>query len=396
LQRQTQDSPSYADALRDLGRWYLEKRRFTDAEPLLEKALAIITTSTAIPSPTRAAAYVDLGDLYDAMQEQEGAEPDWRHLATLNYYRAVALIGADNTLAWANATVKMAGSFGPPHPDDDFTAFLAARLSRALAVSEQLQGPDSPIELLAREHLVLLYRGKKNKQAYDTWCPATLKGETLSQARLLVACAAFAQDTDQQVMAQAFAQRALATFGREQAGSAIYQQVQGLLVLAQANLTLGHVPEAESAANQGIELCDRYLGKAHALRGELLDTKASVLDRLKRKPEAKQARQQSDAIGEINKRKAGSPRLIWAKALARPEPQYTPEARSNKIQGSVVVVCEIGIDGQARPLFTTNRLGYGLDEAALAALRQWRFEPMRKDGQPVPMAARIQVNFKLR
>jgi len=60
------------------------------------------------------------------------------------------------------------------------------------------------------------------------------------------------------------------------------------------------------------------------------------------------------------------------------------------------VVCEIGIDGQARPLFAANRLGYGLDEAALATLRQWRFEPMRKDGQPVPMAATIQVSFKLR
>ncbi|MBV9507350.1 MAG: energy transducer TonB, partial [Acidobacteriia bacterium] len=40
-------------------------------------------------------------------------------------------------------------------------------------------------------------------------------------------------------------------------------------------------------------------------------------------------------------------------------------------------------------------LGLGLDEKAMEAISQWKFQPGIKDGQPVPVAARIEVNFRL-
>ena len=38
-------------------------------------------------------------------------------------------------------------------------------------------------------------------------------------------------------------------------------------------------------------------------------------------------------------------------------------------------------------------LGYGLDESALEALEQWRFEPGKKDGEAVNVQLPIEVNF---
>jgi TonB family protein len=43
----------------------------------------------------------------------------------------------------------------------------------------------------------------------------------------------------------------------------------------------------------------------------------------------------------------------------------------------------------------TRRVGYGLDEKALEAVRRWSFDPARRDGIPVPMRITIEVNFVL-
>lgn len=81
--------------------------------------------------------------------------------------------------------------------------------------------------------------------------------------------------------------------------------------------------------------------------------------------------------------------------LQKVEPEYSEEARIAKWQGTVVVSVEIGADGLAHNPQIVRSLGLGLDEKAVDALSQWSFSPGLKDGQPVAVAAAIEVNFKL-
>jgi protein TonB len=41
-------------------------------------------------------------------------------------------------------------------------------------------------------------------------------------------------------------------------------------------------------------------------------------------------------------------------------------------------------------------LGLGLDDKAIAAVSQWKFDPAQKDGKPVAAAIGVQVEFKLK
>ena len=82
-------------------------------------------------------------------------------------------------------------------------------------------------------------------------------------------------------------------------------------------------------------------------------------------------------------------------AIYKPEPEYSPEAREAKLQGSVVLELVVGTDGKARGIQVVRSLGMGLDDRAMEAVRQWRFEPAKKDGKPVPVAVDVEVSFRL-
>jgi protein TonB len=77
------------------------------------------------------------------------------------------------------------------------------------------------------------------------------------------------------------------------------------------------------------------------------------------------------------------------------EPAYTEEARALKLEGTVVLVLTVGIDGAPSNITLAKGIGLGLDESALDAICQWRFRPALRDGQPVPVLANVEVNFRL-
>ena len=85
-----------------------------------------------------------------------------------------------------------------------------------------------------------------------------------------------------------------------------------------------------------------------------------------------------------------SPRL-----LVKVEPDYSEPAKHLKIQGTVLLGIEVWEDGRAHNIHVLRGLGYGLDESAIEAVQQWKFNPGRKHGKPVRVAARVAVSFKL-
>ena len=83
------------------------------------------------------------------------------------------------------------------------------------------------------------------------------------------------------------------------------------------------------------------------------------------------------------------------KLLQKVEPAYTEEARAEKIAGTVLLHVVIDVNGLATDIKLLKGVGFGLDEKAVEAINQWKFQPGTQDGVPVPVEATIEVNFRL-
>lgn len=83
------------------------------------------------------------------------------------------------------------------------------------------------------------------------------------------------------------------------------------------------------------------------------------------------------------------------RATYAPEPEFSEEARKAKYQGICTVALIVGVDGRPTDIHVVGSLGMGLDEKAIEAVRNWRFEPAMKDGHPVRVPIQIQVDFHL-
>jgi TonB family protein len=91
----------------------------------------------------------------------------------------------------------------------------------------------------------------------------------------------------------------------------------------------------------------------------------------------------------------GGGSLERAHLLSKPEPQYTEDARRNQITGTVVLKVVFGSSGEVEQIRAVRTLPFGLTERAIAAARQIRFEPAKRDGRPVSVAMQLEYNFNL-
>jgi protein TonB len=78
-------------------------------------------------------------------------------------------------------------------------------------------------------------------------------------------------------------------------------------------------------------------------------------------------------------------------------PFYTPQAMQRKIQGTVVLEMIVGSDGVPYNIRVQRSLDAGgLDEEAIRAAKQWRFNPGRLGDTPVDVLAILVIDFHIR
>jgi protein TonB len=75
-------------------------------------------------------------------------------------------------------------------------------------------------------------------------------------------------------------------------------------------------------------------------------------------------------------------------------PEYPPTALYARIQGTVILEAVIDTRGMVADVRVLKSIPL-LDEAAIEAVRQWRYEATRLNGEVVPIVMTVTVNFGL-
>ena len=83
------------------------------------------------------------------------------------------------------------------------------------------------------------------------------------------------------------------------------------------------------------------------------------------------------------------------KPITIPRPDYTEEARKQKITGSVRVVVFINETGETEDAIVIIGLGFGLDQSAIDVVHKVKWSPAMKDGKPISCCVAMVISYSL-
>jgi TonB family protein len=78
-----------------------------------------------------------------------------------------------------------------------------------------------------------------------------------------------------------------------------------------------------------------------------------------------------------------------------PEPQFTDAARNVSLQGSALFSIIVDKSGSVSSVKILCPLGLGLDENAVETIKTWKFQPAKKNGEPLAAMMAVEVSFAL-
>jgi TonB family protein len=165
----------------------------------------------------------------------------------------------------------------------------------------------------------------------------------------------------------------------------VARQLRGLRVPAPV-IAMVRKPDLETRVRSILDPSRRRAGAGLLVRSAIVIAAAALIFPIAVTRQSVQAQGKVYKIGDG----VSQPRIIH-----KVEPQYTPEAKDDKIEGTVQLRLEITADGFAQNIHVTKSLDPGLDANAMTAVSQWRFKPGMKDGEPVAVYAAIEVTFHL-
>jgi TonB family protein len=76
-------------------------------------------------------------------------------------------------------------------------------------------------------------------------------------------------------------------------------------------------------------------------------------------------------------------------------PEYPPEARMNRVQGTVLLYAFLQADGSVQKVQVLQSGGAMLDRSAIGAVGQWVYSPKCENGSALPNEIEVSVNFRL-
>jgi TonB family protein len=82
-------------------------------------------------------------------------------------------------------------------------------------------------------------------------------------------------------------------------------------------------------------------------------------------------------------------------ATYSPDPKYPKKESKAHRRGTVVLDLVVDADGLPRDIKVNLPLSPEFDEAALNAVKKWKFSPATKDGKPVATQIKVEVSFHL-
>ncbi len=74
---------------------------------------------------------------------------------------------------------------------------------------------------------------------------------------------------------------------------------------------------------------------------------------------------------------------------------YTDQARELGIEGTVVILVLVRMDGTIGGVSVSQGLEETLDESAVNAVRKWVFKPATREGRPVDAVLELKIDFEL-
>jgi len=84
------------------------------------------------------------------------------------------------------------------------------------------------------------------------------------------------------------------------------------------------------------------------------------------------------------------------KLVSRVEPKYPPTCKAEGIQGSVAMRAVVSREGNVLNLEVLNKIvDPRLVDAAVEAVKQWKYQPTLLNGSPVEVVTEIDVKFVL-
>jgi len=177
-------------------------------------------------------------------------------------------------------------------------------------------------------------------------------------------------------------------------GGASYFSIQATDPVCGKNVARGKILEINEDKIRA-EVTYKYKGKTYFF------CSTECLEKFKKNPEKYIKKDevkipQTTTIKPVRRAGQMDVEVIIPTPIRRFKPAYPEKCKNEKIEGTVVLEIKIDAEGNVIDATVLKSVHPDLDNAAMEAIKKWKYEPVVKDGKKVPVVFAVTINFWLR